>query len=51
MFLHDALVEGLTEGNSNVTAAEFLEYYKRLKHLNPYTQKSGIWEQFEVEFM
>lgn len=49
MFLHDALVEGLTEGNSNVTAAEFPEYYKRLNHLNPATQKSGILEQFQVE--
>lgn len=49
MFLHDALVEGLTEGNSNVTAAEFPEYYERLNHLNPSTQKSGILEQFQVE--
>lgn len=49
MFLHDALVEGLTEGNSNVTAAEFPEYYERLNHLNPATQKSGILEQFQVE--
>lgn len=49
MFLHDALVEGLTEGNSNVTAAEFPEYYKRLNHLNPATQKCGILEQFQVE--
>lgn len=49
VFLHDALVEGLTEGNSNVTAAEFPEYYKRLNHLNPATQKSGILEQFQVE--
>nr|XP_034313029.1 uncharacterized protein LOC105342354 [Crassostrea gigas] len=48
VFLHDALVEGLTEGNSNVTAAEFPEYYKRLNHLNPATQKSGILEQFQL---
>lgn len=48
VFLHDALVEGLTEGNSNVPAAEFPEYYKRLNHLNPATQKSGILEQFQL---
>lgn len=48
VFLHDALVEGLTEGNCNVTAADFPEYYKRLKHLNPSTKKSGICEQFQL---
>lgn len=48
MFLHDAVIEGLTEGKSVVTAAEFPEYYSHLKRLNPSTQKSEIWEQFQV---
>ncbi|XP_056019212.1 uncharacterized protein LOC125671627 [Ostrea edulis] len=48
MFLHDAVIEGLTEGKSVVTAAEFPEYYSHLKRLNPSTQKSEIWEQFQL---
>ncbi|XP_061182027.1 receptor-type tyrosine-protein phosphatase kappa-like [Saccostrea echinata] len=48
VFLHDALVEALTEGKGVVTANEFPEYYKCLKQLNPSTKKSGLWEQFQL---
>jgi hypothetical protein len=49
VFLHDAVVEGLTEGKSVVAATDFSGYYKQLKQVNPSTQMSGIWEQFQVK--
>nr|XP_022315011.1 receptor-type tyrosine-protein phosphatase kappa-like isoform X1 [Crassostrea virginica] len=48
IFLHDALVDALTEGNRTVTAAEFPEYYSKLKQQSPSSKNTGLWDQFQL---
>nr|XP_022315010.1 uncharacterized protein LOC111119286 isoform X2 [Crassostrea virginica] len=48
IFLHDALVEALTEGNRTVTVAEFPEYYSKLKQQSPSSKNTGLWDQFQL---
>ena len=48
MFIHDAILESITCGNTQVSAADLQRVVTKLKQRDPNTQLTGYEQQFKV---
>ena len=48
MFIHDAILESITCGNTQVSAADLNRAVTKLKQRDPHTKLTGYESQFKV---
>ena len=48
MFIHDAILESITCGNTQVSAADLQRTVTKLKQRDPNTKLTGYEQQFKV---
>ena len=48
MFIHDAILESITCGNTQVSAADLQRIVIKLKQRDPHTKLTGYEQQFKV---
>ena len=49
MFIHDAILESITCGNTQVSAADLQRTVTKLKQRDPCTKLTGYEQQFKVQ--
>lgn len=47
-FIHDAILESITCGNTQVSAADLQRVVTKLKHRDPHTTLTGYEQQYKV---
>jgi len=50
IFVYNALLDALKVGDAVIACVDFCSEYERLCHIDPTKGKSGILEQFEVDW-
>ena len=48
MFIHDAILESITCGNTQVSAADLQRAVTKLKQRDPHTKLTGYEQQYKV---
>ena len=48
MFIHDAILESITCGNTQVSASDLQRVVIKLKQRDPHTKMTGYEQQFKV---
>ena len=48
MFIHDAILESITCGNTQVSAADLQRALTKLKQRDPHTKLTGYEQQYKV---
>ena len=48
MFIHDAILESITCGNTQVSAADLHRAVTKLKQRDPHTKLTGYEQQYKV---
>ena len=49
MFIHDAILESITCGNTQLSAADLQRTVTKLKQRHPCTELTGYEQQFKVQ--
>ena len=50
MFIYDAILESITCGNTQISAADLQKVVTKLRQRDPNTQLSGYEQQFKVYY-